>query len=447
MTTPAPSPSASLWRRLAVTVVGAAAVTWASHVPLPALDPHAIGSAYFNLNALEPSLVIGSVGLTSVLVAFVFVEILALIVPAWRPLRFTPQGRTQLARASLWVGGALALLQAGLIGWVLHAMVREPSGLQLLLHVGSLAGFTAFALWTAYFITRAGLGNGFGAILTATVGAELARGSYHLAGLIRARVLPASPATVGLPLAVLAGLVVATYWMLRHKRRSGGPIPLRVPASGATPAFDAATGVHVLVSIGTLGGMESLLRWRGQPPLLVHLALAAAYAGLWAILFHRPRRVAAVWKRAQPERPVTTDDIAASLRPAVGWSLLIALVLVLADRPWALGRLMVSSTFLVVAVAYVLDLQAEWRFRREHADAVAVWPACRVYAIDPALDRLQAANIPALAQHVHFRVTTQFFAPYVPIQFLVPARHVEAATVLLGHALLPGQPPQTQAFD
>jgi hypothetical protein len=84
-----------------------------------------------------------------------------------------------------------------------------------------------------------------------------------------------------------------------------------------------------------------------------------------------------------------------------------------------------------VVTAVILDLVAEWRFRRRHGALVPVWPLHRLYAVDPALDLLHAAGIPAHPRSVHARTLLQFFAPYLPVDLLVPEADAARARALL----------------
>ena len=113
-------------------------------------------------------------------------------------------------------------------------------------------------------------------------------------------------------------------------------------------------------------------------------------------------------------------------------------VLGLAMLGWFLGRqLDLPSSILVplvAVVAVVLDVVAEAAAIRRHGGLVAVWPEHRLYAVDGALAALERGGIPSLARSVHQRVLWHFFAPFIPIQIMVPReRAEEAGTLLLDH--------------
>jgi hypothetical protein len=58
----------------------------------------------------------------------------------------------------------------------------------------------------------------------------------------------------------------------------------------------------------------------------------------------------------------------------------------------------------------------------------------RVYEVEPALAALSAAGIPAWARGVHARSTLHFFAPYFPIELMVPPERSAEAHALLEKA-------------
>ncbi|HEY1099831.1 MAG TPA: hypothetical protein VGF99_12930, partial [Myxococcota bacterium] len=59
---------------------------------------------------------------------------------------------------------------------------------------------------------------------------------------------------------------------------------------------------------------------------------------------------------------------------------------------------------------------------------VAVWPLHRFALVAPTLHALDAAGITAHLRGGHLRALDHFFAPYVPIDLLVPAADAERAS-------------------
>jgi len=94
-----------------------------------------------------------------------------------------------------------------------------------------------------------------------------------------------------------------------------------------------------------------------------------------------------------------------------------------------------SAPLLCTGIA--LDLFEEWGFRCSHGALLGVWPVHRVYAVQPALEALEAAGIPAFPRGLHHRTLLQFLGPYVPVTLLVPIDKVEEAERIVRARLVP----------
>ena len=81
-----------------------------------------------------------------------------------------------------------------------------------------------------------------------------------------------------------------------------------------------------------------------------------------------------------------------------------------------------------ILVAVARDLRGEAGFRRRAAvPLVTALPVHRVYAVEPALQALAAAGIPAFPRALRYRTLFHFFAPWAPVEILVPADRVQVA--------------------
>ena len=92
---------------------------------------------------------------------------------------------------------------------------------------------------------------------------------------------------------------------------------------------------------------------------------------------------------------------------------------------------------LAILVATALDLGAEWRACAVYGPLAAAGRLHQIYAVDPALQTLAAAGIPVVPRALAFRTLFHFFAPYAPIEFLVPAERAAEAETLLRPLLAP----------
>lgn len=378
-------------------------------------------------------------GLAPVLAAFVTVECLALLVPAWRRLRSgTPAQRRSLQRSAIALTFAFALVQAWFLA--LYFTAGQPRFLHLfedslttrVLITATLIGGLAVTLLLAALLDRFGLGNGFSILLlTPLIPAALKLGAF--VRLHEARDL------LWLAVALLA-VIAGTRWILQAHRRAAtpGPSVIRPPTSGLVPITAGAS----LLALYASWSPPDLLA-PGRP--LYYVVLAALTIGGAVILtrlYLPPAKLAASWRRlatAQPSPPPDAE-LAQSLSSALVRTL-VFLVALGAVLPWLMtakhGAPPLDLFLVALATAVALDLLAEWRARRAHGELVAVWPLHQVALLELALASLAAADIPVHPRAAHHRALLWFFGPYVPIELMVPAARAAEASVRLSAILLP----------
>jgi len=397
--TPSTGAAPRPWLRAAVTAAAPLLVVLAARIRLPGLDAVMLESRFAPGTPLPPYLTIGALGVQPVLAAFLVVELAALLVPAWRPLR-RGAARARLLLPTLVLALGAATLQAYLItsfitylGHPAYPLVVVPPALVILTMVGACFALIALAM----LVSRHGLGDGFAVILLA---------GWLPAAIDFARALPrVAPARATLELAAAAALAGGTVWLLRRRTRRAPP--LRLP----TASLDALVLPHVLLALLTLLTLlpgfraPNLLPWlvpaRAETWIVYALAVGAGAALL-----------AWVYSRRFDGLPI---DLAA-----------LAAVVFVGTQLRGLPALAV-----VLGAATVLDLAAEWRARLP--DPVTAVSLDDPQHADLALTALAAAGIPACARGAHLRTLLRFFAPYVPIAIRVARPHAaEAAAVVAG---------------
>ena len=391
--------------RLALTALAPVVVWAAPHVPLPRFDGGQIERT-FGVAASEVNLSAFALGLAPLLSAFLVVEVVALAVPRWRRLRTGgPDARRRLGRATRWAAVAIALVQSTALAFYLEKMdgLEDDVRLSRLVVVLTLVGGTCVAAVLAQELDRIAFGGGFALLVTASIVpslrplGELVWASFAGPG--------ASPSVLLLP--VLLATVVGTIAMLRGWPSSAA-IPL--PACGLLP-------VHWAGAVAALGIVPA-----GMPTLVFAGALTAGLAVALGFLFNRPSKLAAFL----PEAP-------AQWRRAIAWSAVYVIGLAIAggllapllDVPW------LTLVPLAAVIACVLDVIAEAQATRQHGALVPVWPEHRLYAVESVRRALEARGIPSHARSVHQRALWHFFAPFIPVQILVPqAQATEAGRLL-----------------
>jgi preprotein translocase subunit SecY len=459
--------------RVAVSLLVLLITALCQRVMLPGLDPSMLADLEAVGSGTEPAsmLSVFGLGLNPLLSAFVLVEVLALIIPAWRRLRTGgPAGRAHLRSYTVVLGLLFAFVQAaGLARF--YESFQLNSGHPLFLEEGApsmhllsvlLVGSVVFLHGLTVLVDKRGLGNGYAVVL---LGLALS----SAIALVDQWVGAVSRGTVSLGNALIAvlGLMAVTWAITRIlrgqvpavDRGTDHPAWLPLPTSGLAPVSIAAALVSLPATLGNLGmvpmaDLARMLESASGFHALVSFVLCTLLAIALSWLFHQPRRVAATWAaltgKGEAERAVVYGRVALRTRDllpvATAWS--VALTVLTWAPSWlassALSLNVPEAGSLLLMVAVGLDLLDEVRMRRE-GTWVPVWPLHRSYEVEPALAALSAAGIPARARGASARALLQFFGPYLPIELMVPpTRAAEARALLEAAAIHAGTAPASR---
>lgn len=387
--------------RLPVTLAAVLIVIAGMHIPLPLLDLAGAEQAGMDTSYLSPF----TLGLTPLLTAFVLVELAALAHPGWRWLRHGgSEARQRLTRAALALGVVLAMVQSTALTASLAQMTDYsgsllwPTDARSLLERAALwltpIGGTCALIALSRVVDRAGVGSGIAVVMMTPAGLLLAEQATSLHG-----------SDLLIPYLLLLAMSAALVGLATHPR-AGLPRPL----SGLVP---------VQVAAG-LAGMLPLLVPTLLPSYRVEAALAVVLTGGLMWLFNRPDRVAALWGERSPRWSRSAAETVAFIG------------LTLAVMAWARSQDLAGALVLIAVplAALVLDIADELRDNRR-AQWVSVWPEHRLYALAPIQHALQAADIPCSITSTRLRSLMQFFGPYVPMHFRVPAGQEAAALAVI----------------
>ncbi len=440
------------WGRLAVSAGALVAVPLLNRLALPFLDKDALATLTGGWStATEPVLGLFSLGLMPFLSATVLVELACLIVPGWRRLRHGgPDGRARMARPVALVTILLGVGQGWMVAmWLASigrgpmyaaAVLADPSTRTMLVLAVTMSCGVLLLVALAGVIDRYGLGNGVSVLLLTGLVGE-ARGMAH-----RTRELSPSPALLLYAAIGLVVIAVLTRWLMRRRAWSDERPALPMPAAGAVPL----SAVFWLLSLAAL-----LAPFIQLPPWLfalqpstrhqlgLQLILIAVTGGVFAWLFSRP----AVW--LAPARALGHDiaqadawlGFARAAGLSVAWLLAVALLYYALRReaaPFLLGL-----PILLLTVAILADLYAEWRARTRTPDLVPVWPLHRVPLAPMVAASLRERGIEHHLRGLRHRSLLHFFGPYVPIVVMVPSTRAAEATAFL-QATLSGQAPDAE---
>jgi hypothetical protein len=443
---PSPRPR-SPWVALALTLLAPFALFFAQRVTLPGVDESTLENSILARGYLG----ILALGITPFLTAAFVVEFAALIVPPWRHLRHGgPQGRRKLSRATVVLALGLAVFQAYGISTVRSTVLLRPSMASSLLLALTLVAGVALTHLVAEAVSLRGLASGYGVLLAGLPFLEVFKMREDPGAQITARdilgFLGAFAMTAAVTWYILersapartSAQTTATYREAAAPQQAP-PLALPAPTPGIIPLAIVVSLPAAIMGFGPMLPNASLLE---EGPFYRPIALAAVLAAAFVFtrLFNPPRRVAEVYARARGEgasRAWLEEEARAELRPAAMRAVAFLFALMAIDMFAAkISRLAFAGETMVLTVALGLDIAAELRARRAMPDLVSVWPEHRPYAIAAAREVLEAAGIPVHVRGERLRRLLQFFAPYVPIDLMVPQAHANHAAKLLERVLL-----------
>lgn len=295
--------------------------------------------------------------------------------------------------------------------------------------------------WAAVLVSQYGLGNGFAVLFVALSMERLWRTGLSMAS-------QAPGAWSDASLVVLLALLVALPLMAtrRSRRAPSDPGP-RIPIPTCSLSV-------IPLSLSLLDFPSTLAGWfKGLKPLATALrpgslfawerpAIALAIAIWFAWLFCPPSAVVRAFQQAAPEK--FDDHDASAVQRALARANLrsIALVAAILFFPSIMATLGAPEVFtpttlysLALLVAVVLDLRAELSARRQAGPFDVAASPQRVYAVDPILRALATAGITGFARTLHYRALFQFFAPYAPVEILVPQERKDEAEAICARIL------------
>lgn len=448
------------WRRLCVSLTCGGISVGLGLLPLPGTEDlhrwlgREVGlPALFNLSAAHEQLSVMALGINPIVSAFVAIEVLALFLPSWRAWRIEGyEGRARLRHFVIALAALFAVVQAA--GMATYLADLGAKGTPFLPYpmrpwapraaIGVLALGTLTCGLLAAAIDRWGLGQGFSVLILANSAGPLARGAAEVALEARANTDGISGALL-LQLALWIAALIAITLALTRKgpfRQTEEPFPVPTPPSGLDPLIITAWLMTAPAALGRNLGFEFPdLRDLGTFGYeLIRLVVVASLCVALAVLYNQPPRVARVWF----DRPVGEADLGtvrtrladATLRGAALLLTIAALERVFPELFGVQALWRVSVALFCTAIA--LDLFEEWGFRRAQGEIQGVWPVHRVYAVQPALEALRAAGIPAFPRGLHHRTLLQFLGPHVPVTLLVPVEKVEDAERIVRARLAPG---------
>ncbi|MEZ4444148.1 MAG: DUF2007 domain-containing protein [Polyangiaceae bacterium] len=412
------------------TLVAPLIVLLLTRLPLPGLDTTAI-VPLIDPTASTSNLSLGALGIMPYVTAAFVVEIAALVVPSWRPLRDDDEGRDKLTRATILLSLLFATYQAWGVLRLLDWLAAGEAGVPLLvtpyLVVLSLIAGYCVTFIVATLVSARGAINGVVAIWLSAQLIAVANSMWTRLR-VSADVSAVPPAQLAIvALAAIVAVGVTTWAFSRDPRvrvqpGSKGPYRTPGPERRHLTLASPATGIIAVTAASTLPSLASSLGapWPAGPSGALSTLLAGAiFAVAFTHLFHRRLGDGVGVSEASSRQAIRHASVS-----AVAFTLLLLGVgLITRARDLPLG---------VTAIALLV---AAFRDGREHAARAPSLVALRSYqrpvAAEAARLRLAAHGIFAEAKDRHTRAMFHFFGPFVPMALLVPAADAERARELL----------------
>lgn len=402
-----------LRRRILLTVLLTGCSFVVRRIPMPGLD-----------TSLLPFHV-GELGILPATSGYLLVEVVAFLVPRWRPLRHQAEGRMRLERAATIMTLVLALFQSFGVAMWLEGLNDEATGRWADVYTGSrlitmvllAAGAWAY-LYIARMITSSGVGNGFSILLVIesvlrTKWAETTLTDF----------LPGA----GLS-AMMAGMFVFAMSSVGRGYSPGQDVwRARLPTCGLVPLTSATALPTFVSSLAAFAIFKDALSdiTIGKGYLLVLVILITA---VLSYLFNPREVIVEQAKELFNGSKLTFGDVDTELRRGASRSGMLMLLvfgvpLVLASD-FPLGFDLAVG---IIALAVAKDLYDEFVFRYRTGAVTVAIRLQRVCSADLAVEALRRESIPALARSLYHRALMHFMGPYVPLEILVPMDREEAA--------------------
>lgn len=438
-----------VYRRIAVTVLAPIAALLLARIPLPGVNTVVFEKLYGSAGskAYDPAdQGIFCIGLHPFISAAIVVELLALVIPRWRALRLGgyPERDRLWKRVVIialvfvtvqsfffvrWLRGTSAAFY--MYGDVLVGDPYDPFWIAA--QMVSLIAGTFLFFWLTRIIDRYGIGNGFAVMIVGLMVPSVVHDLYWFVFWHEFDILK----PIGLAAVAVAAVTrLAGGRPLKPSAPPTGADRLPAPASSLSPVLDGS-GIMALPSqIAAFApfAIPAALTPGTTLNQAIEIGVVGALCLLMTWLFNRPRSLAQTWKRGggpDPESGSIDDRVRAAFARSLALALAICWGMTAIEWICADAHLKVTVVSLTMVACAVMDVVDEIRFRLRHGPLVPAWPVHRLFVLPVMLDALKAAEIPAFARARHVRTLWNFFAPYVPVDILVPADQLAPAETIL----------------
>ena len=391
-------------------VVGALIVfRFGSFIPVPGVDPEAMGRLIsgsgglidmFNMfsgGALS-RFSLFALGVIPYISASIVVQLFSSVIPAWQALKKEGEsGRRKLTSYTRWGTVGLAAFQSFGVATMLQTqagVVYAPGPSFVFGTVVGLTAGTLFLMWLGEQITERGIGNGISLLIFAGIVAGLPTAVVHTLGMASNGEL--NPLTLFL---VLAAVLVVTAFVVfvergqrritvNYARRQGGAgraymnqsshLPLKINMAGVIPPIFASSLIMFPATAAAWFSNSSEIRWLqnlttalgpGEPlHMVIYALMIVIFAFFYTALVFNSQETADNLKRSGALIPgirpgkATADYIDGVMTRLTGigaiYLVLVCLVPDLLQNAWKVPFYF-GGTSLLIVVVVVMDFTAQ----------------------------------------------------------------------------------------
>ncbi len=432
MSEPPRVPHITLAERVVTTALVPVLVLLADRIPLAGVDASVPAKSGVHVSLM-------ATGLAPFITAYTLVELVALVVPPFRPARHSATGRGWLERASVALALVFAVVQGLGVAMSLETVgpgVQAGWG-QRAVVTASLAGGSCIAAVAARWATRRGLLNGYVLWWTLPTLFDLLRGDSLRAAALRDGGRGVALFAIALLVPVAATLVAVRGADAPPERPSKLRFPVPVSSiqpytlAGALLMFPAALAPF---HVPGMRDLQALLQRNDVVFDVADVGLILLGMLVATVLLYVPREVTAFVRQMGGTAPAGgRRDLDATLRLALLPTAAYLLVLFVGMKAMRSASPHAPAVVVVaLGTAAAVDLVRSLRAHVRRRDLVLVTTVHEAYEVPSLRAALAGEGIDTTSRGTAVLSLLQAWGPYAPAELYVPAGQAERAATLLG---------------
>lgn len=426
-------------------------------IPPPGVNPdalfHSETKTLFKVFGL-PRFSIVTLGIMPYVFAYIFIEILSVVVVPFKSWRAQgTDGRKSLLRSARIATIFLAFMQGCSIAIGLEntlslgaeRMVPNPGWTFRFLFILSLTAGTFLLLWIADQITNKGLGHGISTLLFIGYAPSFIWNIFKLPSTF-SKSLPFETFVLFTLVIFLVGLVIFIIIIMEKRHTKIGvkfidgteaTFSLKMTTAGTIPLMFAASVAMLPLTFASFFDLSFITRFYSYGSLLYYLCnfiVMILLYFLFTAFFHNPDSIVSYLHKRKAsvilnEKKSVSDFLDKQLElMAVCGAAYLTILGICSTIAGHYYHFSFGVTAIIALVAIGLDLSREARFRKEHNELSKVAEFHDLTEASLLQDVLERKEIPCVLRGYYHRALLYFFGPHIEVSALVP-QHREAEAI------------------